>query len=94
MEGTILIVLDSCIKKLSKNMGYLVLLLNLGKFFTLPYGDFFLFVCGRLPLLSFDMNQNGMIYIFMLISFYGLIPFIRSKRSEWARFDLAAYNTL
>ena len=39
------------------------------------------------------MNR-GMIYIFMLISFYGLIPFIRNKRSEWARFDLAAYNML
>lgn len=94
MEGTILIVLGFLYKETYlKNMGYIVLLLNLGKFFTLPYGDFFYSSAAAYPLLSFDMNR-GMIYIFMLISFYGLIPFIRSKRSEWARFDLAAYNML
>ncbi|HRG76416.1 MAG TPA: hypothetical protein PLX69_17790, partial [Leptospiraceae bacterium] len=94
MEGTILIVFGFLYKETYlKNMGYIVFLLNLVKFFTLPYGDFYYSSAAAYPLLSFDMNR-GMIYIFMLISFYGLIPFIRKHRSEWSKFDLIGYNSL
>ncbi len=93
MEGTLLIVLGFLYKEsYLKNMGYLVLLLNLGKFFTLPYSDFFYSSTVAYPLLTFDMNR-GMIYIFMLASFYGLIPFLRNYRPIWTPIDKFAYNS-
>ena len=77
LEGSALIILGFLYKEsYVKNLGYLVLLLNLGKFFTLPYGDFFYSSTVAYPLMTFELNR-GMIYIFLLISFYGLIPFFR-----------------
>jgi hypothetical protein len=93
MEGTVLIVLGFLYKEsYLKNMGYLVLFLNLGRFFTLPYSDFFYSSTIAYPLLTFDMNR-GMIYIFMLASFYGLIPFLRNYRPVWTPIDKFAYNS-
>jgi len=94
LEGSALIILGFLYKEsYVKNLGYLVLLLNLGRFFTLPYGDFFYLSTVAYPLISFELNR-GMIYFFLLICFYGLIPFIRKYISEWSIYDKAAYNVL
>ena len=94
LEGSALIILGFLYKEsYVKNLGYLVLLLNLGRFFTLPYGDFFYSSTVAYPLISFELNR-GMIYIFLLIIFYGLIPFIRKYISEWSVYDKIVYNVL
>lgn len=91
IEGSVLVVLGFMYRETYlKNLGYLVLFLNLGRFYTLPYGDFF--YSSTSPLLIFDLNR-GLIYLFMLGSFFGLIPVIRKYLSEWTKLDKFAYGS-
>ena len=74
-----------------KNLGYTVLVLNLVRFFTLPYGAVYIFESVNFPTLYFDFNR-GMLYVLMILSFYGMILFSKKFYSAWSKLDKFAYN--
>ena len=91
IEGSALVLLGFMYRETYlKNLGYFVLFINLGKFYSLPYGDFY--YSATSPFLIFDLNR-GMIYGLMIVCFYGLIPIIRKYISDWTRLDKFAYSS-
>lgn len=94
LEGTVLIALGFVYKETYlKSLGYIVLLMNLIKFYTLPYGNFFYVANENFPLISFDLNR-GSLYILMILCFNGLVLFSKKFYRNWNKVDKIAYSFL